>query len=439
VQFLPGRIDHHNAMILCATIGILRLARSFDDPDAGWSAGAFLGLGTAVGYESLVLTIAAMGAAVLYGLLPGRSLLGPSRAAVTFPAALAIAFAITTAPAKFLVQYCDALSLNIVALSAIAAVGVCAVQAGERRLSTVAKLIGLAVTAGAALAVYALSEPACLAGPFGQVDTALFPLWFNRVTETQSLLSIGSDARMLVTAAIVYLAIGAYSGFKLLRTEGGDTPRYDLLILLLAIPLSFWQIKLLPYATYLAVPIIAVWLSQPPQTANQKAVDKRTLALVAAVVLAVVGAGGWLAWTSTKQSTPTAGGLVAALEKTRDCLANTAIAPLAGLAVADVNLGPYLVAVTRLDALSAPYHRMGPSILAASEILHSPPADAQRLLSAVGADYVITCPGLNTTTPATGELSDDLQKLLFEDKPPAFLEPVTLAGVPPLKVWRFVH
>jgi hypothetical protein len=39
VQYLPGRIDHHNVMILGAVIGILRLARSFDDPRAGWSAG----------------------------------------------------------------------------------------------------------------------------------------------------------------------------------------------------------------------------------------------------------------------------------------------------------------------------------------------------------------------------------------------------------------
>ncbi len=44
VQFLPGRIDHHNAIILCAVVGILRLARSFDDARAGWSAGLLLGL-----------------------------------------------------------------------------------------------------------------------------------------------------------------------------------------------------------------------------------------------------------------------------------------------------------------------------------------------------------------------------------------------------------
>ena len=37
-------------------------------------------------------------------------------------------------------------------------------------------------------------------------------------------------------------------------------------MLLIAIPLSCWQIKLLPYATYLAVPLIAVWLARPSGT-----------------------------------------------------------------------------------------------------------------------------------------------------------------------------
>ena len=39
-QFRPGRIDHHNAQILCAVAGLLFLARSWDDRRAGWIAGA---------------------------------------------------------------------------------------------------------------------------------------------------------------------------------------------------------------------------------------------------------------------------------------------------------------------------------------------------------------------------------------------------------------
>jgi len=440
VQFLPGRIDHHNAMILCATIGILRLSRSFDDADAGWSAGVFLGLGTVVGYEALALTIASFVAAMLYGLLPSRSLLGPSRAAVTFAATLAVALAATAAPVSFLTQHCDALSMNLVVLAVVAAVGVCAVQAMELRLSLAAKLAALLVTGAAGLALYGIAEPACFAGPFGQVEPALFPIWLGHVSETQSLFSLGGGVPLLAVAAFAYLLAGVYSGTKLLRGDGSNTVRFDLIMLLIAIPLSCWQIKLLPYATYLAVPLIAVWLARPSGTEDRQPVSRRTAAIVTVAVLLVVGFAAWFALTTTPASTNR---VKEALDKVQDCTATAAIEPLAtlpaGLAVADVNLGPYLVALTRLNALSAPYHRLGASIMAAHEILHSPPAKAEPLLRQTGASYVITCLGLDSTTPARADAPESLQGLLFANKPPAFLAPVTLAEPTPLKVWRVVQ
>ncbi len=437
VQFVPGRIDHHNAMILCATIGILRLGRSLDDPQAGWSAGVFLGVGTAIGYEPLALTVASIAAAVLFGLLPGRSLRGPSRAAVTFAAALAVALAATTAPDNFFVEHCDALSMNLVALSAIAAVGVCAVQAFEHRLSLAMKLAALAATGATGLLVYGWAEPACLAGPFGQVDGALFPLWFDRVLETQSLFSISGNAKLLAVPAVIYFVIGVYSGVKLVQSEHGDTVRFDLLILIVAILLSCWQVKLLPYATCLAVPLAAVWLTRPSM-ATAKPLDRRTGAVIAAGVLGVVAIAGVLVFSAAGPKPR----VDSALKKTQDCAASAAIRPLAdlapGLAVADVNLGPYLVAETRLDVLSAPYHRLGPSIMAAHAILHAPPAKAEALLHRSGARYIITCPGLDSTRPKGASAPDALLSLLQSDKPPPFLEPVTVAQPTPLRVWRVI-
>ena len=437
VQFVPGRIDHHNAMILCATIGILQLARSLDDPDAGWSAGALLGLGTAIGYEFLALTIAALALSVLFGILPSRSLLGPSRATVTFWAVLAIAFAATTAPDRFFVEHCDALSLNIVASPPVTAVGVCTVQALEGRLSLPMKLALLAAAGVAGLLVYGVAEPACLAGPFGQVDRALFPIWLDRVMETQSLFSIGEDAQLQALVSGIYLLIGLYAGAKLLRSEASETLRFDFSILVAATLLSCWQVKLLPYATCLAVPLAAVWLTRPSETAAKPVGRKLKLAL-AGGALAVVGIAAALIFSGEPSKTK----VDAALERTLDCAGNAAIQPLAalppGLAVADVNLGPYLVALTRLDALSAPYHRIGPSILAANNILHTPAAEAEPLLRAAGVNYVITCPDLDSTGPKGGATPDALLTELLADKPPPFLEAVPLARPTPLKVWRVV-
>ncbi|MBU2533125.1 MAG: hypothetical protein KKB37_10315, partial [Alphaproteobacteria bacterium] len=39
-QFMPGRIDHHNAQILFATLGLLLLQRAVTDARSGWYAGA---------------------------------------------------------------------------------------------------------------------------------------------------------------------------------------------------------------------------------------------------------------------------------------------------------------------------------------------------------------------------------------------------------------
>jgi hypothetical protein len=436
VQFLPGRIDHHNVIILCAVIGILRLARSFDDEDAGWSAGVLLGLGTAVGYEALALTAASLGAAMLYGALPRRSLLGPSRAAVTFAATLAIALALTTASSALFTSRCDALSFNIVLLSAVSALGVTGVQAFEHRLSLGLKLVLLAVTGAASLALYAYAEPKCLAGPFGQVDPALFPVWLGTVSETQSMLSMGSELPVLGGMALVYFLVGGYCGFKLLSSHHDDGLRFHLIALLLSIPLSVWQIKLLPYATFLPVPLLAVWLAQPPQK-QQSPTDKRMLfAVVLGVLVAVVGAG----WLLLSLAAPSAESMKARVAPVQNCQATAAIAPLAnlpkGLVVADVNLGPYLVALTHLDVLSAPYHRLDRSILEADRILHSPPQAAEQRLHAIGARYVITCKGLDSTTTPGGVPTDALQNLLFDDKPPAFLTRVPLDAPTPLKVWR---
>lgn len=268
VQFLPGRIDLHNVIILSAVGGILLLARSFDAPDAGWGAGVLLGLGIAVGYEALALTSLSLALSVLYGLLPGRSLLGPSRAAVTFAATLTIALSLTAPPQALFVSHCDALSINIVLLAWSAAIGVCFVQAFEETLPRIAQLALLGLAGGAGLALYAAAEPACLAGPFGQIDPALTSIWLGSVAETQSMLSFGKKLPLIGGVALAYLAAGAYCGFRLMRTDRDQGLRFHLMVFLLAILLSVWQIKLLPYATFLPIPLVAAYLARPPQKAS---------------------------------------------------------------------------------------------------------------------------------------------------------------------------
>jgi hypothetical protein len=434
-QFVPGRLDHHNVIILGAVIGTLRLARSLDDPNAGWSAGFLLGLGTAVGYEALALTIAGLGAAVMFGALPGRSLLGPSRAAVTFAATLGIALSLTTASGALFISHCDALSINLVALAATSALGVCTVQIFETRLSTARKIVLMAVAGLPGLAIYAAAEPACLAGPFGQVDPAVFPVWLDSVSEGQSLLSLGSKLPVVGGLMLAYVLVVANCGIKLMRTDRDEGLRFQLIMLMLVVPLSIWQIKLLPYTSFLPIPLIAVWLARPPLQTS-RTFNRKTAVWIAGTLVAIAAAS----YAIVTLSEPSVERMKKAMAPNQSCTATAAIEPLArlpaGLAVADVNLGPFIVALTNLDVLAAPYHRMSKSILEADRILHGSPPESEKRLSAIGARYVITCKGLDSTTPPGGVPADALQNQLFENKPPAFLEPVPLDGPTPLKVWR---
>ncbi|HET6321101.1 MAG TPA: hypothetical protein VFF87_03515 [Hyphomicrobium sp.] len=456
VQFVPGRIDHHNAMILCATIGLLRLSRSLHDPQAGWSAGALLGLGLAIGFEPLAVTVAGIGITVLFALRTQRSMLGPSRAAIAFAATLAIALLLAKAPADFPIQHCDALSLNIVLLAAISAVGVCLVWIYSARLSLAGKLAILAAAGATGIAAYGWMEPACLAGPFGQVEPELFPVWLDRVLETRNIFAAARASDVLIFAAAIYLGLGLYSGSKLVCAAASgdsgdvgadasaaqrDTRQLDLAMLAVATLLSCWQVKLLPYASCLAIPMIAVWLVRrgPAPDETEKPTGRHVTAAIAAGVVAMVGAAAWFAFSGELTKSTAA----EAEQPVVDCSSNTAMAPLQqlapGLAVADVNLGPYLVARTRLDVLSAPYHRLGRQILAAHEIFSAPAQEAQALLRAVGAHYVITCPELDSTRPAGGRPAGSLQALLQAGTPPPFLTPVALDGSTPLRVWRIAR
>lgn len=164
-QFAPGRIDHHNAQILCAVGGLLLLVRSWHEPRLGWWSGVLLGLGLAIGYEAIALTAAALGLAGVAAVAwPDRGE-GVLRAATGASAVLLIAFLATVSPAYWLDVRCDALSLNLPTLALCCTAGL---AIALRQLGGLVLRLAIA-GAGAAIGglAYATLEPACLAGPFG--------------------------------------------------------------------------------------------------------------------------------------------------------------------------------------------------------------------------------------------------------------------------------
>lgn len=441
LQFVPGRIDHHNMMILGAVGGLLMLARSFAAPGAGWLAGLLLGLGTAVGYEALPLTAGGLAFAALLAAWTGRGLDGMVRAATAFAGTLAVALAATALPHQWLVSHCDALSANLVVLAGAGAVGVAGMwRAGA--VASAAHRVGLLAVPGAAgLALAATVEPRCLAGPFGEVDAALLPIWLAHVQETNSIVRYAAQIPAAAWQFVIFAGLGAAAALRLAWLRRDEESLVLMVALLASIGLACWQIKITPYATLLAAAPIALLIGRLEGGEIVSAPAKGLMAFLAVNQHSILG--GILAVSSLLSLGPGgAGAAVSAADGgsadiTR-CQETAALMPLTGLApglvVSDIDLGAYIAALTPHRVLAAPYHRIAGSIIENEAIRRAPAEEARERLERLGADYVVICKGL----PVADLPAASLAARLEAGAVPRFLEPVTLAGPQRLAVWRLV-
>src|SRR5262249_24509313 len=90
------------------------------------------------------------------------------------------------------------------------------------------------------------------------------------------------------------------------------------------------------------------------------------------------------------------------------CLDNASYAALArlpaGVAAADLDYGPFLLALTPHKTLAAPYHRLSAGIRATHEIFAASPASARDLLAQFGVSYVALCGTRSPNDLAKAEL-----------------------------------
>lgn len=439
-QFAPGRIDHHNAMIVGSVAGLLMLTRIADNPAVGTPAGVLIGLALAVGYEPIVLTIVALAAAGLAAVAFPMLRDGLSRAAMALALTLAVLFVATVSPSKYFAVRCDALSLNIVLFAAGAAVGLEALRRTKPGATIVARLLALALPTVLGIAAFGAVEPVCLAGPFAQVNPAVKPIWLDQVHETKSLIAMFPDNPLPVVVVGIALVASLFAAVASLRRDRSMTHALLLGLLLVATPLGMWQTKLTPYAIWIATFATALWIaslkgsgSVTPLTARLAAttgLNQSTLALVVAPLLSLGGA-------SADQLN------AASLRNTEDCRSTPVVSAMAGLprglVVSPVDLGPYIVALTPHDSLAAPYHRIDTAIITSHAILEGAPLAAEVQLRSLKARYVALC-AADAGDPkraAGGELAGTFQTRLLKGDGVAFLEEVDLGKASKdLRVWK---
>jgi hypothetical protein len=442
VQFKPGRIDHHNAQILCAVAGLMFLVRSLEEERIGWIAGALIGLGLAVGYEAIGLVVPALGLAAIVVLWEGRGVGGVARAATAAAGVLLAALVMTVPPSRWFVIHCDALSLNLPLLAGCCALGLWAVRRVPDHLGAGGRLgvAGLCAALGAVL--YGFMEPACLMGPFGQVNPALKPIWLDRVMESKSILSFGDNQYAPMLAFVAFVLAGIVAQFAIWRARPTTSNALATAIVVLAAMVGCWQIKLMLYASWLAVLPIAVFAARLQRVGSFTGpiVGVCAVMLLNQSTLAAVFEAGEVAVRALVRATPED---TSEADVGKECARTSNVARLAelppGLVAANIDLGPHIVAMTPHRVVAAPYHRLDKGILAGHAILLGPPEEAERVARSLGVTYIALCgaAGAAGATPTPGgKYPNSLRAKLMRGEPVGFLQEIAPAPGKPIRVWR---
>ena len=439
VQFAAGRVDHHNVQNLGATGAVLllwTLGRNPNLANAAW-AGFLAGLAIAIGYEALPIVLVTTAAACIWGILDSGVAAAVRRYVSTFAATAAALFLATTAPASWTHMHCDALSLNMVLLIASGAVAA-SFALGELRGSRPAArwaVLFAGGTIGAAL--FAWSEPKCLAGPLGQVPAGLQEIWLVNIAETKSWLSFLHMSPPGAISIALLFALALAAQLTLLKRDRDPAHAFYLVCLAATVPLGLWQLKYMPYASILAVPPIAVFVSRLQGTARISAVTVRALAMTFASQWSLVMIGAVTAplLLGSAAIEPSPKDLADTCYQ-KDQLVELGTLP-AGLVLAPVDLGSHLLVETPHSVLAAPYHRIGTAILQTHTILSSRTvAEAEQAVRSLGARHIVICPNLSRLVTPIADDPDTFYARLKRDEKLPFLERVPLSQASPFMVWR---
>ena len=394
-QFRLGRIDHHNVQIVLCLIAVSAAMTAERSRRIAALAGAASGLGLAIGTEAIVFH-AFIGLALALQLLAGRE--GAASAAraygLSLAASLAAAFLLQTPPSLWSVSVCDTVGLNLVAAVAIGGLGLAGAAfapAGKVRLI-------LAVTAGAASAgAYGLLHPACLHGPLGDTPP-LIRAYIDQMAEMRPFWEAW-ERDHLACDALIAPGLAALAAPALLARHGRSR-RTDWLLLAalfyIALGLGLLHIRLLSYANWFAIPIVAA------AVADAAALWRRLLVptvLAAALVspvpatAAIVGLAS-LATAPQRAEAPAAAASPAATGA--KCSDHASFGRLRllppGLALADPDLGPFILVETPHAVLAGPYHRLVPGLTETFRLFSEPLEQAKSDLARRNIAYVVSCP-----------------------------------------------
>jgi hypothetical protein len=258
--------------------------------------------------------------------------------------------------------------------------------------------------------------------------------------ETKSILWLGAAHPAPTLGLATFLSAGAAAQIALWRRHRDAQSGLYAVFVVLAALLGGWQIKLMPYAVWLAALPLAVWAARLNGTSS---LSPMVVRLAAAVLLshATIDAAFGLAASPFQRSRSSATAELDSADPRRPCFRSGNVRGLAtlpaGLMAGDIDLGPYVVALSPHRVVAAPYHRLDRGILANHAMLDGPVRQGERMLAQLGVDYVALCADRAADDSASDKPATvSLRRRLVSGDPPGFVRELEVPTGGAIRVWK---
>ncbi|GLK68742.1 hypothetical protein [Hansschlegelia plantiphila] len=431
-RFAPSAIDHHGAQVALALTLLACALRIETSARAAVGAGVCAALMTAIGMETAphvavcAAVIALRWAVTGDAMARGARLFGLTFAAGTSAVALA-----TLSPDSWSAPVCDTLGVGHLAIAIVGGLGLAAATSFARG-DVVSRFFGLAQVGVASLAALAIASPNCFSSPYAALPERLQTGWLARVQEAQTFVSSAiNEPTASVAIGLPLLAVLGVAIWAMATAKPEARWRVGVAVAMFAAALGVtaWQVRGVSLAFAMAAPLLPMAVLAIGRTGDALRTVLAVIALSPAT-LALVGLGV----ADAAGLEPIAAGGAAKRCPSADYLALGAL-PL-GLALNTIDTGPYILALSPLAAVAAPYHRNVDGLTAAIDAFQGSEEAARAVAVSRNATYVVVCPLDGGVTPEALAHPGGFSDILVSGKAPAWLEPIPLGPHAKLLAFR---
>lgn len=429
-EFAPGRVDHHNVVILLTLAMIWTGIEAIRRPRFAIACGLLAATALAIATESLPTIAAAilvMGLAFVFD--PARRV-AMRDFGIAFAAASVVHLAIFRPPSRWFEAACDVISPFYVGVAVLVAVvfTLASLIALPRAWQ---RLLLLALPALAGLAVLLWLYPQCLKGPYGGLDPWLQDNWIASIVEARPwIVTITELPAYAVAVGLPALLACIVVIARIWRQPEERAEWAALLVFLLCTSvIMLAQVRGARLAIMPAIPA-AAWLivmARQHYLATQRpgaiaglvlswlAFSGLVLALLAAVVVNLVPGRPQEVAEARASKEP--------------CLVPAAFADLAAMPperiMTPIDLGAHMMLYTPHEVVSAPYHRNQQGVRDTFRFINDPIAEARAILDERGIGLVVLCPSMAELKGLPDRAADSFANLYAEGRLPDWLTDVS--------------